>query len=401
MIFTRKWPCLLVAVLLLCFPSIGLSVPPFSLKPKLTTGWRIDTNYFKEETNETEVHTYLVQPGFDFSYETAKSLILLNYTLDAHYFDEKDSPSPGNQTDDLVGHTLSLKSRTKPFVRVTLGLDESFYKTNFPVYTDIISNRQTREEYAINRLTPRLLYEFGRRLTAGVRYRRTDLEYASGNQEDSTEHRGIFNLIHNLSPRASLDLQYQRWDMSYDLNTPDYTSDQVELIFKKQFQYLSFAAGAGYHERDFDDPGIRSVDVFSYRLDLEAQNPPAPAQKRSHVRFSVMRDFNIYAEFGDYYAAQRYILEAGHVFKEKLPAKIILAYQNSPYERFTGLTPSGDRREDDTYGIQASLGYIWTDWLTVSASAGYEDRDSNLTGFDYENEYLLINLNFSYDLGSK
>jgi hypothetical protein len=393
----RKWSCLLFAVLLmLCFPGIGLSAPPFSLRPKLTTGWWLDTNYFKEETNETEVHTYLVQPGIDFGYETAKSLILLNYTLDAHYFDEKDSPSPGNEADDLVGHTLSLKSRTKPFVRVTLGLDESFYKTNVPAHTDIISNRQTRDEYSINRLTPTLLYEFGHRYTAGLRYRRTDLDYASRDQEDSTEHRGIFNLIYSFSPRARLDLQYQHWEMNYD-----YTSDQVELMFKRQFHYFSLVAGGGYHERDFDDPGIKSIDVFSYRLDLEGQNPPAPAQKRSHVRFSVMRDFNIYAEFGHYYEAQRFILEAGHVFLEKLPAKIILAYQDSPYERFTGITPSGDRREDDTYGIQASLGYIWTDWLTVSASAGYEERDSDLAGFDYENEYFLINLNFSYDPGSK
>jgi hypothetical protein len=397
----RKWSCLLVAALLVfCVPGRGLSAPPFLLKPKLTTGWRIDTNYFKEETNETEVHTYLVQPGIDLGYKTAKSLLLLNYTLDAHYFDEKDRVPPGNETDDLVGHTLSLKSRTKPFVRVTLGLDESYYKTNVPSHTDIISNRQTREEYAINRLTPRLHYEVGRRLTAGLRYRRTDLDYADRDEEDSTEHRGIFNLIYNLSPRASLDLQYQQWEMDYDLNTSDYTSDHVELIFKKQFRYFSFAAGGGYHERDFEDPGIKGIDMLSYRLHLEGQNPPAPAQKRSHVRFSVLRDYNIYSESGDYYKAQRFMLEAGHVFLEKLPAKIIVAYQNSPYERVAGITPSGNRREDDTNGFQASLGYIWTDWLTISAIAGYEERDSNLPGFDYENEYFLINLNFSYNPGS-
>jgi hypothetical protein len=386
---------------MLSFSGTGLSAPQFSLRQKLTTGYRLDTNYFKEEANETEVHTYLVQPGIDFGYETAKSLVVLNYTLDAHYYDEKDPVSPGNEVEDLIGHTLSLKSRTKPFARLEVGLDESFYRTNDPRHTDVISNRAVREEYFINRMTPRLVYEFGPRFTAGLRYRRTDLDYERYVQEDSTEHRGILDLIYHFSTRTSLDLQYQHWKMDYDLNTSDYTSDQIELIFKRQFHHLSLSGGGGYHERDFEDPGIRSIDAFSYRLGLEGQNPPAPGPKRSHVSFSVVQDFNIYADFGDYYTAQRFILEAGHVFLEKLPAKILGAYQNSRYERLTGITASGERREDDAYGIQASLGYIFSDWLTLTATVGYEDRDSNLAGFDYENEYFLINLGFSYDVGSK
>ena len=72
------------------FPAAGLSAPKFKIKPKVLTSWRVDSNYYKVETNEREVHTYLVQPGINFGYETSKSLIDLDYTLDAHYFDDKD-----------------------------------------------------------------------------------------------------------------------------------------------------------------------------------------------------------------------------------------------------------------------------------------------------------------------
>jgi hypothetical protein len=390
-------------LLTLSFPAGGLSAPKFKIKPKVSTGWRLDTNFYKEETNEREMHTYLVQPGIDFGYETAKSLIHLDCTLDAYYYDDRDPDPSGEETDEYVGHTLSLKTRTKPFDRLTLGLDESYYDTRDPWQSDVLSNRAVRDEYSINRLTPRIVYEFGPKFTTGLRYRWTESDYEIDFQEDATEHRGMFDLIYNFTCRAALDLRYQHWEMDYHMDTSDYTSDQIELLFKKQFHYLSIVAGGGYHERSFDDPGMKDMDMFSYRLEFKGQNPPAPAHKRSHISFSLLRDFNIYADAGDYHEAQRFILEAGHVFLEKLPITIQGVYQKSDYETFTGLSPSGvaEHREDNTYGVSTSLGYIFTDWLTLTTTAGYEERDSNLAGFDYENEYYLIKLDFAYDIGSK
>lgn len=385
------------------FPAAGLSAPKFKIKPKVSTGWRLDTNFYKEETNEREVHTYLVRPGIDFGYETAKSLIDLDYTLDAYYYDDIDSYPGGEKTYDYVGHTLSLKTRTKPFDRLTLGLDESYYDTRDPLQSDVLSNKQVRDEYSINRLTPRIVYEFGPKFTIGLRYRWTELDYESDLQEDATEHRGMFDLIYNFTRRAALDLRYQHWEMDYHMDTSDYTSDQIELLFKKQFHYLSIVAGGGYHERRFDDPDIEDIDTFSYRIELEGQNPPAPASKRSHLLLSAVQDFNIWHDGGDYYVTQRFTVEAGHIFKGKLPFKIRAGYQNSDYERFIGLAPSGriERREDDSYGIQGSLGYIFTDWLTLTGVAGYEERDSGLAGFDYENEYYMIKLDFAYEVGHR
>jgi hypothetical protein len=404
MILMRKSACLLFVVslmvsLMVSLPRTGFSSRHFSLQPKLTIGWRYDSNYFKEE-KETEVYSYLVQPGIDLGYHTAKSYIVLGYTLDGHYYDEQDRDPFGRDIEELIGHTLSLESRTKPSDRVMLGLDESFYKTNDPVYTDVISNKQVRDEYSINRLTPRLLYEFGPRFTSGVRYRRTDLEYGGENEEDSTEHRGIFNLIYYLTRRTSLDLQYQHSEMNYDANLSDYTSDQMELILERQFHHFSFAAGGGYHKRDFDDPGIKSIDAFTCRIRIKGQNPPAPIQPRSHVLISAVQDLNMYADLGDYFEARRFTLEVGHVFMEKLPAKIRGVYQESNYESVTPIGVTAGR-EDESYGLQASLGFIFSDWITVTAAVGYEERDSNLAGLDYENDYCLVTLDFTYDVGSK
>jgi hypothetical protein len=392
-----------MVLLALSLPGTGLSAPKFKIEPKVSTGWRSDTNYYKEEPDQREVHTYLVRPGIYFGYETSKSLIDLDYTLDAYYYDDKDPYPPGQETEDYVGHTLTLKTRTKPFDRLTLGLDESYYATRDPFQSDVLSNKQVRDEYDINRLTPRIIYEFGPKFTTGLRYRWTELDYESNLAEDSTEHRGMFDLIYNLRRKMAMDLRYQRWEMDYHMATPDYTSDQIELLLKKRFHYFSLSGGGGYHERRFDDSDMEDIDTLSFRIEIEGQNPPAPAKRRSHLLLSFVQDFNIWHDALDYYVARRVTLEAGRVFMGKLPFKIVAAYQNSDYERFRGLTPSGELegREDNGYGIQVSLGYVFTDWLTLTGEAGYEERDSNLAGFDYENEYFIIKLDFAYDVGSR
>jgi hypothetical protein len=404
MMFVRRIISLsLIVFLALFLPVTGLSAPKFKIEPKVSAGWRSDTNFYKEEFGEREVHTYLVRPGIYFGYETSKSLIELDYTLDAYYYDDKDPYPPGQKTEDYVGHTLSLNATTKPFDRLTLGLEESYYGTSDPVQSDVLSNKQVREEYSINRLTPRIIYEFGPKFTAALRHRWTELNYESSLEEDATEHRGMFDLIYNLRRRLSLDLRYQHWKMDYHKTTSDYTSDQIELLLKKQFHYFSLSAGGGYHDRRFDASNMGNIDTPSFRIELEGQNPPAPAKSRSHLLLSFVQDFNIWHDGFDYYVARRVSLEAGRVFKGKLPFIIRAAYQNSDYENFMGLTPSGklERREDDGYGIEASLGYFLTDWLTLTGAAGYEERNSNLAGFDYENEYYMITLDFAYDLGSK
>jgi hypothetical protein len=376
---------------MLSFPVTGISASRFVIKPKVSAGWRLDTNYYKNENNETEVHTYLVQPGIEFGYETAKSLIVLDYTLDAHYYDYQDSGPPGAETDDFVGHTLSLKTQTRPSARFTVGLEESFYQTRDPFHTDVLSNYEVREEYYINRLTPRVIYEFGPRFSAGFRYRWTEVDYDRSVEEDSAEHRGIFDLKYNLTPRSSLDLQYQHWEMDYDVNTSDYTSDQIGLVFGRRFKYFSFEVGGGYHERSFDDSGLEDIDTFAYHVGVKGK------KARSHIALRAEQNFDNYHEAGDYHKAKRVELEVGHLFMGKLPATIEGVYQNSDYE---GVTTSGDR-DDDTYGISASLGYLFTDWLTFTMTAGYEERDSNLAGLDYENEYFLIQLDFTYDVGRR
>jgi len=369
----------------------------------------VDSNYYKTDFEEAKIYTYLVRPGIELGYETEKSLVVFDYTLDAYFYDEKDTPPPGRRSvKDFIGHALRLKSRTKPNDRLTVVLDNSFYKTRNPEQSDALSNKEVREKYWINRLSPVVFYDFAPKFTAGARYRRTDIEYTSdrSGQPDSTEHRGIFDLIYSFRPTASLGLNYQHWKMDYDHNNDrfenerfesDYKSDQIGLILKKSYRVFSFEAGAGYQKRRFDESDRDDIDTPVFHGVVKGE------KGKSHFALRADQNFNNYYDGFDYYVARRVTLEVGHIFVEKLPVVIRGGYQNSDYEEFRGFSSSGNlkKRNDDTYGIQGSIGYIVTDWLTAEGKAGYDNRDSNLLGFDYNNKYGMVELKFAYDVGKR
>ena len=68
----------------------------------------------------------------------------------------------------------------------------------------------------------------------------------------------------------------------------------------------------------------------------------------------------------------------------------------------SGITSEGgiELRRDNTVSWSLGAGYLLTDELTLSAAAGFEIRDSNMAGFDYKNNYLMVQMKFQYDLGS-
>jgi len=396
-----------IILFLIYLPASVQAADNFNLKPKISASWQSDSNFYKAEAVKREVYTYLVQPGFEFGYQTAKSSVLLDYTMDLHYYDDQD-PVPAGQTPtdnyDFTGHTLGFSALTQPSDRLTLGLDEFFLLTRDSGLSDAFSNDIDLDKYYINRLAPYLRYKFGPVFSAGLKYQNIELDYSPDTREDHTEHRSIFDLEYNFTRMTALDLEYQIWERSYSGTSSTFTSNQVKLILKKQFQYFTVEAGGGYHDREFDDSTIQDIDLFTYHVVIEGQNPPAPeARPRSYVSLSADRNFNDSGEGDTYFTGHKFALSAGYIFMEKLPLDITARYQNSDYETQTGTTPEGtvELRDDDKYEISGQLGYIITDDLLFAVKAGYEDRDSNLRGYDYDNKYFMIKIDFGYELGRR
>ena len=378
-----------------------------SIEPRVTGAVRYDSNFFKTPDNEREVITYLVAPAIGLEAESAKLKLRLDYTLEAYFYDDVDSLDEGEQSvddQDYVGHLVAFNSRYTATSRLTVGLDDTFYLTRYPFNYDRLSDSTDRRKYWINRLTPLVYYDFENRFSAGLRFRRTDIDYDDTEQGDLVEHRLFVDLLYNPTRSTTVDFGYQWWDVDYEADgATDYESNQLKLIFEKRYTYYAFDAGIGYHYRDFDNASFSSDDTVAWLISVTGQNPPPPETTRfqgsaflrakSHFYLAVEHNFNNLGFTFEQYTALRYTASAGHVFFDRFLARLKGYYQESDYKESS--------REDETFNVSASLEYLLFQRANISAVAGYEERDSNDNTFDYDNTYYVLRFDYNYDIASR
>ena len=373
------------------FPIKVYSASKFNIIPKISAAWEMDSNFYLAQDREREVYTYIVRPGFRAEFEAAKSYLMLDYTLDAYYYDDRDPVLPEETPSDeenYTGHTFSGQAKYQAFNRLLLGVDASSYITRDPGQSDTFSNTISRDKYTINRITPFVVYDFGHKFSARVGYGHEDLDYSPEDREDSKENRGMFDLIYNFTPKNSLDFEFQHWEKKYDGPTSDYTSNQAKLIFRRQFKNFKISVGAGYQNRNFDDPGLDDLDAFTYNLSLDGG--ALIANRRSYVSFEVEQNLNDQIASGNnYYIATRFILSGGHEFSSKLLGHAEASYMIADYQL--------NDRKDNIYDFLGRISYKFARWMIFSVEGGIENRDSNFEGRDYDNTYFSLTLDFAYD----
>ena len=386
------------------FPASIFAASKFNIQPRIFASWGVNSNFYKAESVEREVYTYKISPGLKVDFESAKTNLMLDYTLDETYYEDKDTVPSGEKPandDDYTGHALTGEARYQAFDRLLAGLNGSYYLTRDPAQSDNLANSIARDKYSITRITPLLLYDFGPKFTEGLRYHNTNLDYSPENREDSNEHRGIFNLVYNFTTKTSMDLEYQYWQKDYELTTSDYTSNQAKLIFRRQFRIINLEAGAGYQKRTFDDPGLDDESVFTFNLNFGGEK--TIANRKTRVSFSMEQNLNDQSDGNNYFIATRFVLNATHEFTRRVLGEVGTNYQISDYQNTYGLNSDGaiERRKDNTYDIYGKINYQFARWLVFSVTGGFEKRDSNIAGLSYNDTYFVTNLGFVYDVGRK
>jgi hypothetical protein len=366
----------------------------FQVKPHIDVDWQSDSNFNYSESNEKSVYTYSVKPGIDLAYGTDKSEVSFDYFFQVFRYDDQDENIPGQVNADeydYTAHYARFQAFTQFSPRLRLGMENTFWSTRDQANSDENTNSVERFKYNLNRLSPGLVYEFGKKFGLGLKYTNLYTDYTDddpGEGEDSTEHRATMTWFYNLNTRTTFDLDFQYWNRDYDRDTSDYDSSQVMVNYTRHFNHLKLKAGVGYHNREFvKDVPSGDIDKVVWKLSGIWTMP------KTTMELSVGSNLNDSGTGDNYYNSTRVDAILTHRFTQKIRGHLSGFYQNADYETYD--------RDDDRW--QASLGgdYRILPNFLVGVSGGLEERDSNVTGRNYDNEFIMINARFDYDLGSR
>lgn len=381
------------------FGIVSTSSARMNIEPLIITGYEYHSNFWRSEVDGAGVDTFYVKPGVKFGYETGKTVIDIDFLIEGYVYHDQDTPADGVRDadeDNYVGLFGDLSWFTQVTDRVGLTLDEVASYTRDASQSDVFSDSIEREKYFINRFTPGGYYDFGNKFSLGASYQNTYTNYEDDG-EDSTENMGLFNFYYNLNERMSTFISYDIWTRDYDQGSETYLSNRVKLNYTHQFNNFELQAGAGYHNRDFDDPSFEDLDLFSWNISLEGQDPPAPEEDpRAHMLVAFSQDMNDAGAGNSYFTATRVDVEVGYLFLERIITEINGYYQNSDYETYLG---SASDREDQTYSVSGIIGYKFLRRGKVNFELGYNDRDSSLAGRSYSDTFGMLSLEFGLDLG--
>ncbi|MCG8553311.1 MAG: outer membrane beta-barrel protein [Desulfobacterales bacterium] len=401
MIRDERFAFVVVFFLFLSLTERAFAEERFLIKPMIETGYRIDSNFYNNSSNERTVSTLTISPGLEFGFETAKSQIKALGTFHFNYYNDLDDVPSGTEAsneNNYAGYNLKVSGKTMLFTRITTGLDGHMIKTRNPEERDELDNFIDTEKYNINRFHPWIKYRISPRISAGIEIKTTGIDYAASSEYDSFLFRGKGRIYYEISKFTTVDLEYAQGEMDYESDALNYSSKKYGMNIVSGYKYFKLGAGVGYHERDFDQAGEDDMDTPYWHISIKGRNPSILSKgekPRSYMSLEFKQDFNDTGFNNAYYRADRVTLILGHLFMEKIDARFRGYYQKSDYERFW-ITD----REDDTLFFSLKLSYFLNRRFTLAMESGMESRDSSYDYFDYDNSFVQFELTFNYDLGS-
>ena len=378
----------------LLWQSPGFCQGNIVIQPRIKTYVENNSNFWRAENDEVSVNTYAIQPGLNFQFNTAKTKVEIDASVNSFTYDDNDTLPVGVEAADeydYTGFTGVAAVSNQATDRLKIGIEDSLFITRDPASSDEFNDSVAREKYTINRVTPDLYYDFGNKFGVGTKYRNTLTDYDE-NGEDSNENRGIVDLFYNLNRSSTVFVDYQIWARDYDLSSSDYTSNEASLNFAKKMNYFTFTVGGGYHIRTFDDDILDDIDGFIWKISVDGQDRVEEGvNPRSRVGLSLAQNLNDYGTGDEYYTATKASLYGTYNITDKFEAGADFSYQNSDYEN------DPNDRDDDTLTLAGRLGYRIGQFFVVGLEGGIKDRDSNIVGESYDDTFIMAKLDFIYD----
>ncbi len=385
------------------------------LLSKFKAGVEVEEEYTDnlDLTPEGEKEDFIttVRPGITFSNNGDTFNVDLKYSLNAVFYKK-------NSNLDYIGHNASLNAGYDLTKRLNVFFRDYFIRSDDPrereYFTETADHRYVsavkteRSVYWRNVASPGMVYRFGSRNSTGVTYRnnvyRTESKTGEDSREDYIEPFVFFSF--DRQNEAGLTYGHTRGDFD---RSPDLEGHRLVPRYTRHISPRTSVFGEyTYLKRDYEPPSTADYELHNPSSGVTASLSPTLTATAQLGYFwmdaesgSGQNGLSYMALLARTLPRTTYRLELNGGYGEDL-----FTSENLGFNRYNALMFSIDHRvdpkfsigcngrverekyefpehRDTTWEVNGLASYRLLKWLTLSLSAGHEDRESNEAGYEH------------------
>lgn len=367
--------------------DLGEWVPGLKVIPFISERVEYQTNVFQQRNSTDDVSSRTV-PGFTMNYEAGPLKLGAGARVEILRFMDLE-----NQDNE---HLLMFGEVRFDTTKFRAGLRDDFTHTSDPPGTELVG----RIESNVNVLATDAEYKFTSRLSAGVNYSWTHVNFARlFDTLDRNEHLGGVSLFWRFFRDADLRFSYQRGatlfvegDGELDYNRNIFLIGLRGDLTPKLSSSLRF----GYEDRERTGTSTNQRGGQTYVAGGDLVYRPT-----DKLRLSLLVDRGFQeATFGGsgYYVASTGTVLAEYRLTPKLATNARFSATENDYP--SKERAAGERffkaRNDTILGWGGGVDYELAKWLQLGGEYSHTRRDSNFKTFDYKDDKFTAKITLQF-----
>lgn len=372
----------------------GYKVGMFRFLPALGLQSGFDSNIYTTNTDEESGYFMQVLPSLEIDLEDSDHDLTLSASYD--YKEFIDEPQ-----EDRRNYSVALDGRAR--------LNDMIA---FPVHASWTESHEEREDDLLLQIPDEPIGYEVLRLGGGVEVKPGRLglkalaDYTDTSYDDGTARAGgasiirsdadhdiiagigeiSFDVTDSITPYIAgryAERDYDRNNFqSGSFSGPNRSSDEWNAVIGTRFTFKSLKTDifVGYTDFDYDDDAISDVTDIIAGLDLS---------------WDLTQTMNLGIGFN------RYVFEDDEVvtpiIRTRLDAQLTELYQENWLVSFGGGYELYDfessSREDDVFDIGVGVDYLINDRISIGGMYEYQDRESDITGLDFDRHIAMVRIN--------
>ncbi len=403
-------------------------INPFRLPARVVTSLTVEGEYndnvFERQQDRDGDFLMRITPGVALNLVSPRAFLNLGYSTSATLYYQF------HELNDVTGHRLAAAAGVRPSRDLSIGVTDSFVRSNEIGERLGLTQPAGRETFTRNSVTPQVEYTFSRELSTVLRYNNTTVFNEAVNQDDSYINSARGNLRYTYGPGRFFEAGYEQTWAKFSIS-PDFTGYEYDATLTHAFDRLTTVTLAstyfiedrrgGASDRVLSRTTLGVVHRLTPRLtgSLSAgvgifDDKGREEDVRPDVRFSLAWASPFFSATASYdFFFDQTFSEAENVgttlthrtgitlrylFTPELLGRVGATYSRVELLESTSVAGSVEGRVDDVVSANTDMSYRLLRWLFLTVGYNLFKRESNQPGFDLLINRFRISLTTEYSL---